>query len=356
MWQQLLAIAVTAWAALNAAYRAKKDIFARLGVELRYGLVLVIKRRSGAGSSGAWASLGPVYLSLLAASAAAFYWLAFSELPKKLTGAGTGMRLVVPGIDIVGVDLIHFIASLSIAALLHEVFHGKTSQAVGVPVKHFGVVLAFLVPAAFTEIDEKVFASAEKRHKLYIVSAGVAANALLALLGLGLLAAMVSSSGLLVTSVLPGSVAEASGITSYSIIVSVNGKPLRSVGELREILNDPAQQILNITFVDPGGRVRSAVVAKNSSTLKLGVYLSSPPADWMAKLLGVGPSSQVVRFTWWLYVVNANLAIINAAPIFISDGGKALFLIAGKRGQKAAVAANALTLVALLLLIVPFPA
>ena len=350
----VLGVVLAAWAVLNAAYTWRRDFFNSRNIRLLYGLVLVYRVGNVKAAGRLWRALTPLFAASYALSVAWFLIVMVEGVAGKIYGVG-GLRVLVPGVDITGLDLAYFIVAVALAVVLHEFFHGKAAVGNGVGVKSFGLALAFILPLAFTEIDEKDFAVSSRRVKIGILAAGVAANLALGLLGLVFLNAATSPTGILVTNVVPGSLAYKAGVEPYSILLSLNGVELRSVDDLRSVLSNTSATTLNLTLLTPEGSTRSIIIERNTTDKTLGVYITSPPAGWLVRMVGVYLGAQLVRAFFWLYLVNFNLAILNAAPLFITDGGRIVFELFGERFKKMALAVNTLSLAVLLLALAPLP-
>ena len=348
----VLGVVLAAWAVLNAAYTRRRDFFDSRNIRLLYGLVLVYRVGNVKAAGRLWKALTILFAASYALSVAWFLIVMVEGVAGKIHGGG-GLRVLVPGVDITGLDLAYFIVAVALAAVLHEFFHGKAAVGNGVGVKSFGLALAFVLPLAFTEIDEKDFAGSSRRVKIGILAAGVAANLALGLLGLVFLNTATSPTGILVTNVVPGSLASKAGVEPYSILLSLNGVELRSVDDLRSVLSNTSATSLNLTLLTPEGSTRSIIIERNTTDKTLGVYIMSPPAGWLVRMVGVYLGAQLVKAFFWLYLVNFNLAILNAAPLFITDGGRIVFELFGERFKKMALAVNTLSLAILLLALAP---
>ncbi|WP_434730793.1 site-2 protease family protein [Thermogladius sp. KZ2Tp1] len=345
---------LAAWSTLNLLYYHKREFFESRRIRLMYGCVLVYRAGRVRGASRAWRRASILLVALYAVSVAWFFLVVYSGIDAKLNGTGA-LRVLVPGVDITGLDLAYFVLALGAAVVLHELFHGKTAVSHNVGVKSFGLAVAVLIPLAFTEIEESDFNRSSRFVKTSVLAAGVAANLALGLLGLALFNIAASPSGVLVTGVVPGSLASRAGIEPYSILLSVNGVSPRGVEDLRSLLSNATATVLNITLLTPRGAVETVSIARNATERKLGVYVTTPPASWLISVVGVYPAVQLLRAFFWLYLVNFNLAILNAAPLFITDGGRIVFEVLGGRFKKAALLVNAVSLLALAFSLAPLP-
>jgi membrane-associated protease RseP (regulator of RpoE activity) len=68
----------------------------------------------------------------------------------------------------------------------------------------------------------------------------------------------------------------------------------------------------------------------------LGISASVAPRLELATVLSPVTVLYAVIFTLWLSIVNFSLAVINALPLYITDGGRIATLLLGERGGKIA--------------------
>ncbi|WP_440060257.1 M50 family metallopeptidase [Thermogladius sp. 4427co] len=340
------------WLVLNVVYRVEKGFFEKHGFQLYYGFILVYKFASRLGAGSIWRRLSILFIGFYAISLVWFYTFLAEAFVNRLAGGG-GLAVLVPGLNITGVDLVYFIIAVSVAAIFHEYFHGKVASSTNTKVKSFGLALVFALPLAFTEVDEEEFQRSKLVNKISILSAGVAANLIIGLVAIVLFNTTVSQNGLLVTGVVPGSLASRAGIQPYSLILGINGWNITSLYDLRSILSNTSITTLNITLLTPEGVVKHLIVYRSTLDKTLGVYVSTPPAEWLRNALGVYYAAQVVKLLFWTYIVNINLAVLNAAPLFITDGGRIIFEFLGSRSRRIAIALNIASLLLLVITLLP---
>lgn len=249
-----------------------------------------------------------------------------------------GLTPIIPGVTISGESLIYLLVNIGIAATIHEFAHAIVARASGVRIRSVGFILAVIIPMAFVEPEEDDFKKASLKSKVSIYSAGPAFNLVMALVFLFLVISVSSlGSGVLITSVEPNSPADRAGIEAGFIIKRVNDTTVNNINDFQEVLGDYKEK--DITFVMEGikndGTTFEVIVHKLSNESMLGIGISNAlPKGPLGKML-----YPIMMFLSWGYIVNFSLAILNAAPIFITDGGRILndLLYDKVKGDKAKV-------------------
>jgi len=271
---------------------------------------------------------------------ALFYWQVLPSLvniiKSMIWGVGepsSPFVPVIPGLTINISSFIYILLALSIAIAMHELFHAIAAYAVGWKVEAWGVGLFLIFPVAYVKPSEEDFSKSSLKSKATVLSAGVLANTLLFLIVLPLLS-MASAQVVTVPTIIgltgedtPAGIA---GIEPPSVILSINGTRITSVADLQEFLWPLMNRTVTLEFnlskgVWVGELINYSVtdseiyvVKKNAGEL-IGIYIADTPT--------VNTSMSTiysVRFLYWMQVVNFSLGIINAAPLYISDGGRLL--------------------------------
>lgn len=245
-------------------------------------------------------------------------------------------------------DLIpYFLIAICIAAVVHEFMHAFIALKEGVNIRSWGVGLLFFIPLAFVELDDNKFNSSSTKTKLNIVTAGIFGNAIVALISLSLLITInnvipiffgTPSSAIEInsidcsicnTSLCP---AKIFGLRSNTIIMSINNITIKSVNEVVRILqNSEIGSNITLNICDYSGSCSLVVLTlnahkkENKSIPCIGISFNSVP---------VFISNNVPRRIIWLEnlmflisiitIINFSLFVINAIPLFITDGS--LFL------------------------------
>lgn len=341
------------WLVLNALLRFSKKLTGSSSVELKYGVILILRKKSALETSRVFKKLSYVFTGLFALSLGLFLYFSVNTVVSRVVSNAPGAVLLIPGVNIKGLDILYFIIAVSIAAITHEYFHAKTAVSNGVEVKSFGFMIAFILPLAFVEVSEERFNPSPLKAKTSILAAGVAVNFII---GLAFLAIILLSStpALYVLGVEQGGLAESLGISSGDILLTINGTRLAGFESLRSILSSSSEGVLVLEVLKPNGEVVVKQFYKNSTPVKLGVNLTETrvPAEGLARLLGYSSSTGLLKAFSWIYLVNFNLALINAAPIFITDGGRIVYEVLG---NKLGLIVNSMCTVILVLMIAPIP-
>jgi membrane-associated protease RseP (regulator of RpoE activity) len=318
-----------------------------------------------------------------------------------------GLRSIflIPGVNPylpVGYALI----SLIITIVVHEAGHGIVARVYNVKIESTGIVLVFVIPiGAFVNIERHELEKTPLKHKSAILTAGPLNNMLLAaisLLGLYLVVSTLSplaasggqEAGLLINGVNKVSLAEKIGLTEGSIIQSISDQNVRSVEDLRKVLQSNLGKTIEVIWLDKDEHLQRDRISLPRSVDEnkgiLGVTLSEIPPPKLVldtykryfstnplSLLipptiqeGVVPYSDlmakrydssifgsffpiVANMLFWLWFINFNVGIFNALPIGPLDGGQWYgSLIASKTKEKTGIAINNILNLAMVLIVV----
>lgn len=239
---------------------------------------------------------------------------------------------VIPGITI-GVDVLTpLLLSVGVAVGVHEFMHAVVAFIEGVKIDSWGVGVFAIFPVAYVKPSEDSFKEAPRRSKVSLLSAGILGNSLLALLCIGFISVL--SQQVVVVPVIidldrsnPTLPAVQANISTPSMILEVNGTKISSLNTFTTLLSEYYNRSLVIELktqrcvveryrVVEAGPTDSYMIYKPAGS-KLGVYLSeliSPATpDYIVSVL---------TYLNWAFIVNFSLALINAAPLFITDGGR----------------------------------
>ncbi|MFZ8792490.1 MAG: site-2 protease family protein [Acidilobaceae archaeon] len=298
----------------------------------------------------------------LVISMAFFYYLAVTTFirryiaPPSEPGFAEGFVPLLPGITIPLDELPLLLVPIGVAILFHELAHALVARAVGVSVRDAGFILLAFIPGAFVEPDEGELRRAPLASRLKVYSAGVAANVILAVVALGLLAlaAPALHNGVLVLDVEGGSPADLGGLRRGMVVVEVNGVNIRSLNDFIRVLDelrvrDRGRTVtLNLKVLHEG-REEVVTIVKPEGLERLGVRVEQ---SYSLKI--------PVTMLQVLFIINVALALVNAAPILIptpagaiaSDGAHLVGdLIAATLGEKTRPLVTAVGLATLLLIV-----
>ncbi|HEU16829.1 MAG TPA: RIP metalloprotease, partial [Nitrososphaeria archaeon] len=125
------------------------------------------------------------------------------------------------------------------------------------------------------------------------------------------------AAGVMIAGVVPGSPAQRIGLSQGDVILSINGTPLRGVGDLAA-LNLSAGESLMLQ-VERAGRVHTynVNVANISGKAMIGVYLAN---NMEPKLQLPYLGASVDYFLLWLLVISFAVAAFNMLPMAPFDG------------------------------------
>ncbi len=339
----LLAMYVGAWlVASSVAYWLCKRRVCRPPLLLYPAVVGIRVRRVATPRPGRAAlALNVLCISLLVLSAALFYAVAGFSLWSRITGAPAlgAFVPIVPGVTISFELFLYVLPGISTAIVIHELMHALVARLNGVRVRGFGLAaVAGLLPVAFVEVDDRELLRLPRLRRLAVYSAGVAGNALLAVAVMLVLTAM--PSGVVIVDVAEGSPAHEAGLRPGMIVREVNGRPITSVVDLKSALANTTEAAFTLRYGDE----TVVVVVERGSAARYGIVVAEVPLPLVAAL---GPQAGLSAAVILGFVrdVNAAVAAVNAAPIFITDGARVLAEFVPAR---AAVAVSALTLALLL--------
>jgi membrane-associated protease RseP (regulator of RpoE activity) len=357
-----LLLYLLAWLLVTLAFRGRRGrlevsplaILARFGPSMgpwRGRLARVVSRAGYASIALAYGLMGFFYYLMLAT-----FWVRYVARPPE--ASSLGVVPLIPGVTVPLSVLPHILVALGIAAVVHELAHAMTARAEGLRVKNVGVALFIFIPAAFVELDEDELKRASIPSRLKVYSAGVTANLLLYLLLLGLVAVLPCSTmshGVTILGVTSNSPAANATLPDGApamlhkgdVIVSVNGKRIDCIKQLVEALEkagvkDPSREVNLTLIVERGGERLVVLVHK--------------PVNW--SVIGVTIMDHYTTAGLLVYssiMLNLALALINAGPLFITDGARMvtepLERLAGKEGRLISTGLQAATLLLLLSLL-----
>ena len=306
---------------------------------LFFGVKLTGGRPSLRPNPRPWARyLNIAWMALFTFSFIEFYYVTGATVwLRYFVGAGAAAFVpIIPGVTLSFQLFLNLLPAIFIAVLVHEALHALTAVLNGLSVKGFGIgVIMGLIPVAFVELDENELRSASRLARLGTYSAGVAGNAVVALLIA--LALLYTPSSVVIVGVADDSPAEAAGLKPGMIIVSVNGVEVHSISDLQEALKGTTTASITIRY---GGNIETLVVQRPSPSSKYGIMIAEAPTP-LINLLGVNLGLAVASIIVLTRLLNEALALINAAPLFITDGAK----VVGEFSPKLSGLLSAVTLV-----------
>ncbi|MEM2444740.1 MAG: M50 family metallopeptidase [Sulfolobales archaeon] len=276
-----------------------------------------------------------------------FYWIIIPsavDIFKTLMGTQEVVAApfvpVVPGVTIKGSNIIYFLVGICVAVVAHECLHALTALNEGIKVQSWGFGLFLIFPFAYVRIDDEEFNKSSLSSKVKVLSAGVLSNTVLALIllaSINSISAVINQYSVVVIyeldrSLGPEAPALVAGLPTPSIIYDINGTRIKDLVDLRSYLtsisNISTTLLLNISrinvliddvIVEGMQKPELVMVFKPSNMSRLGILVVE----------ALSPNTPIHlyyinRIFYWTYVVNISLAIFNAAPLIITDGGRIL--------------------------------
>ncbi len=241
-------------------------------------------------------------------------------------GQNGGVQLVIPGLTI---PLWYGLIGLAVVMVVHELSHGVTARADGLPLKSVGLVLLAVIPGAFVEPDEEALSKAPLRTRLRVYGAGSLANIATALIALLIInfaiSPLLQPSGVLVSGVLENG--PSYGILQKGdVITAMDGTHIKTLDQFIEFMNT----------TKPGQTI-TLTVLRDGKTINVNVKLGNHPEKPGKGYLGIYPAQNVVSKVgaewlilplffsfYWIYVLNIGIGLMNLFPLVPLDGGRML--------------------------------
>ena len=188
-------------------------------------------------------------------------WILYGLSPEiKEILPGPDMMLVLPGINpLLPLEYIWYvIIALAIAIIVHEFSHGILTFASDLKVKSLGLLYLIIPIGAFVEPDEEELKKTKAPNRMRVFAVGPMANFITAFIALLILSFIFMSAaqpieGGDVLYVYNEAPADKIGLTSGSVIISINDTNTHNISNLRKLLDKtyPGQTI-NISFLKEG--------------------------------------------------------------------------------------------------------
>ncbi len=288
---------------------------------------------------------------------------------------GPQSNILIPGLNPI-LPWTYGWAALIVTIVIHEAGHGIVARVYNTKVESTGIVLFLGIPVgAFVNIQQDELNKTNFKQKSAILTAGPLNNMIMAGISLLLLFFVVSTLtpvpntqptdiGLKILGVNDKSLAQSIGLEKDSVLRSINGEPMNDVSKFREILKDNLGSYIEIKWTSTDNQNRSSSLklpdVSPANNVILGVSLtnlnpdpvlvldiyknaftSSPLAILMPPTIqqGIVPFSDLMapyytsslfgnffpiisNFLFWNWFINFNVAIFNALPIAMLDGGQ----------------------------------
>jgi len=243
--------------------------------------------------------------------------------------------------------LMYIIVAIGIGVVVHETAHAIVALREGVKLRSWGIGILFLMPIAFVEPDDNEFNRASVRSRLNIVSAGIFANALVALAtflvlqtvqyyvlpmyGNTTVVAVATSADCSIC--IPSDTCPAKAFETPTIIYLINSTRIYDVAQVGQILRHTRMNTsIQITLCSFDGRCRNTTVElyaynkdiwNTNKTMVpcLGVQMQNAIA--FEKNGSVYINRWVIelqRYLYFIFIINLSLYALNSIPFMISDG------------------------------------
>ncbi len=217
--------------------------------------------------------------------------------------------LLLPGIN----EFIPFIwglVGLIVAVVVHEFAHAILGRVESIRVKSMGIVLALIPIGFFTELDneqlfgiketgEKVKPTATRDERVRILTAGVTANFIVALITFTLffgliLGAIAPVGNVMVTDVMAGSPADLAGIQQGAIITQLDEVEITGIHDVYSFMQSiRPRDTITVHVVDNGASKTLDIYA--SQGIKFGVGIIDVIDGYPAKDAGIAPGMRIIR-------------------------------------------------------------
>lgn len=343
-----------AWGLLYVLHLPFKGALRKRGITV-YPLAVVwrlrtdLSRLTAASRSKIVGAYGTLSVVLTLLSMLLFYFFVINIVSARYfrgVSETGGLVPIIPGLTIDWGVLPYLLLAIGVAVIFHELAHALLALRENVPIKSVGLFLAFLIPAAFVEVDNDRMRRLRPSSRMKIVSAGPASNLILGLAFYALLFLVtMAPNGVLVTEVFPGSPADRAGLMPGDVIVKINNTDVDSIVKLRSMVTGVANetQFFVISVLREGETlILTARKPPGEMYLGIGVKPTGPLGA-----LSPDQYSALLDFINYTLVINLSLALINAAPLFVTDGSHILRAVLegkGLRGELVAIVIQASTL------------
>lgn len=353
---------VITWTIILSIGYIFKEKLSRYGLEI--GLFTIMWRRPTNGEllrriakSKLTRIYGWVSIALtLIAMGSAYYVLSgivLSHLVPSEVSVQARLIPLIPGLTVVGIHLFYSMIAIGIAVVFHELSHAVIALSEDIKLKSWGLALVFIIPAAFVEPVEEDYNKSRVLSKVKLLAAGSAANVIVAFITL-LILQVVATQHPLVISIIPeinGTTTPAmkAGLEDYVpfAIISINNTSINGLMPLTELVRGYANETVTYNMTIYSYKYMehvSILLVKPAGLSMIGVYINPFPAPNPSICVLGSACIHVPGLLSWILWVNMGLALINATPLFITDGGKIISETLGRISKPASIALQISTL------------
>lgn len=275
------------------------------------------------------------------------YYLSRGELVFS-GGIPVGSELVpiIPFLTVSGEMMIYLIIASALAIIPHELAHGVVAKLKNIPIKSTGFFILFgAVLGGFVEVPDEVFenvlekseSSNDSREQIInlkkLAAAGIVANIILFAVFYGIaynynmiMSPFFTKNGIKITNVIEDSPASKAGLKIGTIIIKVNDTTIWDMQDFITVVqkSKPGDTLVLYTI---DNRTILLTVGQGTEPNKpyIGVYFST----YYRSKVPILPDSFYDYFFYFIYLtalIQFIVILLNALPIFISDGAKFLLL------------------------------
>ncbi len=269
---------------------------------------------------------------------AAFYLLISNLIHYFLIAPGPEppAKIIIPGVTVTGYVFLKMLPGILLVFIPHELSHKVTLHLSKVKIKSVGFAFVFLIPAAFVEPDENEFKAINPKRRLIVLAAGSYMNIIVALIFLPLVINpylfhlllspfYAPSSGVIVSEILPNyPLSNQTILTEGDVIIEINGKPIKSVADLRSIRVLPGETVY-IKFMNHSSHgicELSIVAAQDPKNPNRGILGYIPKNYYPPKFpfLPIYLPHIMYEVLFWIFFLSLNIGLINMLPIYMLDG------------------------------------
>lgn len=253
---------------------------------------------------------------------------------------------VVGGVGYLLIPFWYWILAIPLIMIPHEFMHGVFSAYEKIRIKSVGLMLlAFVIPGAFVEPDDKQLNKKSTYAKVKVASGGSFANFLMwilfAFIATMVWNATVDPNGIELANVTEGSPAWEAGLRPGMVITSMNDVPTETFADF----SNPFKSGPFIKFYAPNLRINESInYTLSDGTVLYGRVGEHPEVKGMG-YLGLREIRPLTEYDWaslyqllgffnWLIILELWIGIFNILPIYPLDGGLILRYLLESRFKK----------------------
>jgi membrane-associated protease RseP (regulator of RpoE activity) len=249
---------------------------------------------------------------------------------------------LLPGATIPGLptlSFVHWIIAIFVLATVHEFSHGIFARMYNIKIKSsgfafFGILLP-IIPAAFVEPDEKQMATKSKKARLAVLSAGTFSNfifagvffLILSLIMAPLTAPLTSTEGVVIVDTIEGGAAFNAEVQSGEMITHINGVEINTMEDLTSTL-DGTIPYERLTLETQNNTYQLVLEehpdGEESGYMGINLGIKTGFNQEIIDKIGMFPIQVLIWLsilTYWLFLTNLMVGLVNLLPIGIVDGG-----------------------------------